>query len=305
MMDDLSKREELSYYELYTSLPLFGGIQSSIEEAKYVVLGVPLDITSTFRSGSRFAPEAVREASLNIETYDLRTNMDLEDFSIHDLGNLHVNPRIETSLDRLHKVAEELIEDGKIPIFIGGEHTITLGTTRGSGSDVATIVFDAHLDLRNEYLDQKVSHATFLRRVSEEINSENILGLGARAVCKEELEYAKKENIDFFTTQQILREKEKIDDRLSEFLDDKKRIYLSIDMDVLDPSFAPAVQNPEPNGLSYRCLLDILQGICDQRMVAFDLVEITPSYDHGITAILAAKIIFEIICQIEKSRVNP
>jgi len=187
---------------------------------------------------------------------------------------------------------------------MGGEHTITLGTTRGSGSDVAIIVFDAHLDLRNEYLGQRVSHATFLRRVSEEINSENILGLGVRAICKEELEYAKKENIDFFTTQQILMEREKVVDRLSEFLEDKERVYLSIDMDVLDPSFAPAVQNPEPNGLSYRDLLDILQRICDLRMVAFDLVEVTPPYDHGITAILSANIIFDVICQIEKSRKN-
>jgi len=294
----------VSYHELFVSpSPTFSGIQRTFEEAKYVILGAPLDITSTYRSGSRFAPLAIREASLNIETYSFRAGVDLEDLKIHDLGDLHVAGEVDETLKRLELVTKDLLDAKKMPVIIGGEHTITLGIMRGIGEKVALVSFDAHLDLRNEYMGRTVSHTTFMRRISEQINPDKILEIGTRAACKEELDYAKKSNIQFFTVQQIRRDGvERATKKMETFLADYEKFYLTIDMDVLDPGFAPAVQNPEPDGLDVHVFLDLLCQVCDHRIVAFDLVEVAPHYDNGITAIQAAKTIFETLCQVEKAR---
>jgi len=294
----------VSYLELFVSpSPVFSGLQRTFEEAKYVILGAPLDVTSTYRCGSRFAPLAIREASLNIETYSFRAGIDLEDLKIHDLGDLHVTSEVDETLKRLELVMKDLLETKKMPVIIGGEHTITLGIMGGIGEKVALVSFDAHLDLRNEYMGRTVSHTTFMRRISEQINPDKILEIGTRAACKEELDYAKKSNIQFFTVQQIRREGiKRITEKIETLLTDHEKIYLTIDMDVLDPAFAPAVQNPEPDGLDVHVFLDLLCRVCDHRIVAFDLVEVAPHYDNGITAIQAAKTIFEVLCQVEKAR---
>jgi len=294
----------MSYRELFVSpSPVFSGFQRTFEEAKYVVLGAPLDVTSTYRSGARFAPLAIREASLNIETYSLRTGMDIEDMKIHDLGDLHIAGEVDETLKRLELVIKDLLDAKKMPVVIGGEHTITLGVMRSVGENVALVGFDAHLDLRNEYMDLTTSHTTFMRRINEQINPPKILEIGTRAVCKEELDYAKKSGIQFLTVQQIRRDGvEKTTKKIDAVLADCKKIYLTIDMDVLDPAFAPAVQNPEPDGLDMPMLLDLLGKVCDRRIVAFDLVEVAPHYDKGVTAIQAAKTIFEMLCHIEKAR---
>jgi agmatinase len=130
-----------------------------------------------------------------------------------------------------------------------------------------------------------------------------IVEVGTRAVCREELRYARKAGIEFLTTQQIRKEGTKRTiKQLEETLANHKHIYLSVDMDILDPAFVPAVQNPEADGLGMHSLLDILAGVCDKRVVGFDVLEIAPDYDRGVSAIQGAKIIFEMICQIEKSR---
>jgi len=294
----------VSYRELFVSpSPTFSGIQRTFEEAEYVVLGAPLDVTSTYRSGSRFAPLAIREASLNIETYSFRAGVDLEDLKIHDLGDLHIAGEVDETLKRLELVTKDLLKTKKMPVILGGEHTITLGVVRGIGEKVALVSFDAHLDLRNEYMGRTVSHTTFMRRINEQIKPEKILEIGTRAVCKEELDYTKKANIQFFTVQQIRRDGvERTAQKIETLLADHEKIYLTIDMDVLDPAFAPAVQNPEPDGLDMHTLLDLLCQVCDHRIVAFDLVEVAPHYDNGITAIQAAKTIFEALCRVEKAR---
>lgn len=294
----------MSYRELFTSpSPVFGGCLKAFEEAKYMVLGVPFDVTSTYRSGARFAPLAIREASLNIETYSFRTDMDIEDVKIHDMGDLNIVGRVDETLKRLELVSKELLNAKKTPVVIGGEHTITLGVMRGVGKDAAVVSFDAHLDLRNEYIGRTVSHTTFMRRLNEQVRPPKILEIGTRAVCKEELEYAEKSNIEFLTVQQI-RENgiQKTVQTAKKLLVNHEKIYLTIDMDVLDPAFAPAVQNPEPDGLDMHTLLDILCKVCDHRVVAFDLVEVAPHYDNGVTAIQAAKTMFEVLCCIEKTR---
>ncbi|MGC8997876.1 MAG: agmatinase [Candidatus Bathyarchaeia archaeon] len=299
----------MSYRDLYVShSAVFSGFQKTFEEADYVVLGVPFDVTSTYRTGARFGPAAIREASLNIETYSFRSGIDMEKLHLHDLGDLHVSTDTEQTLERLAKVVGEIIEAGKTPIVVGGEHTVTLGVLKGFGnraSKTAILSFDAHLDLRDEFMGLKVSHTTFMRRLNEQLKPAKILEVGTRAVCREELDYAKKAGIEFITAQQIRREGvEQMLKALKRKLANIESVYVSADMDVLDPAYAPAVQNPEPDGLESHTLLDILCGICDKHVVGLDVVEVAPNYDFGVTAIQAAKIIFESLASIEKSRTH-
>lgn len=297
----------MSDHELFVSQSnVFSGFQKPFERARYVLLGVPFDVTSTFRTGARFGPNAIRQASLNIETYSMRSGMDVEDLPLHDLGDLHVEANTERTLASLEQVVKSIIENKKTPAAIGGEHTITLGIARAlknEASKTAIVSLDAHLDLRNEFLGLKLSHTTFMRRINEQVKPAKIIEVGTRAVCKEELAYAEKAGIEFLTTQQIRKDGPKrTSSKLKRELEPYKNTYLSVDMDILDPAFVPAVQNPEPEGLEMPVLLDILQALCDSRVTGFDVLEIAPNYDQGVSAIQAAKVIFEILCYLEKSR---
>jgi agmatinase len=297
----------MSHHELFASQSnVFSGFQKSFEKADYIVLGIPFDVTSTYRTGARFGPNAIRQASLNIETFSFRTGIDVEDLKLHDLGDLHISTDTKKTLERTAMVVKDLLEARKTPAIIGGEHTITLGVVKalgGKASKTAIVSFDAHLDLRNEYMGLKLSHTTFMRRINEEVKLGKIIEVGTRAVCKEELNYAKKAGIEFFTVQKIRKEgSHRITEQLREKLARYTSLYLSIDMDVLDPAYVPAVQNPEPEGIETHILFDILYGICDNRVAGFDVVEIAPNYDQGASAIHGAKTIFEILCCLEKSR---
>jgi agmatinase len=297
----------MSNRELFVSQSnIFGGIQSPFKKAKYVVFGVPFDVTSTYRTGARFGPNAIRQASLNIETYSFRTGIDVEDLPLHDLGDLHVSTSPKRTVDMLKLVVADLLAAKKTPIAIGGEHTITLGIMKGLGAKAqktALVSFDAHLDLRKEFLGLTLSHTTFMRLINEEVKPAKIIEVGTRAVCKEELSYAEKSGINFFTSQQIRKEgAAQIIQRLKEELAPYENLYLTIDMDVLDPAYAPAVQNPEPEGIETHTFVDILCGLCDRRVVGFDVLEVAPAYDQGTSAINAAKVIFEMLCQLEKTR---
>jgi len=297
----------MSNLNLFTSVTnYFSGFQREFEESDYIVIGVPFDATSTYRSGARFAPSAVREASLNIETYSFRSGIDVEDLKIHDVGDLHVSGDLNETLKRLELVCEDILKHGKTPVLIGGEHTITLGAVRSLKSDFTLLSFDAHLDLRDSYMNMKICHATFMRRINESLKPRKIIEVGVRAVCKEELRYVfEAGNITYITPQQIREMGVKnISKKINDLLQDCKQIYLTIDVDVLDPAYAPAVQNPEPDGLSIHMLLDMLSSICDARIVAFDVVEVAPHYDNGITAIATAKIMFEVLSYIHKNRIE-
>jgi agmatinase len=296
----------MGHRELFVSQSnVFSGLQKPFEEADYVILGVPFDVTSTYRTGARFGPNAIRQASLNIETYSFRTNVDVEDLKLNDLGDLHVATETKKTLRIVEMVTKDILEAEKTPAIIGGEHTITLGIAKGlrdKASKTAIVSFDAHLDLRNEFMGLKTSHTTFMRRINEQVKPNKIIEVGTRAVCKEELDYARKAKIEFFTTQQILREgSRRIAEQVREKLSRCESVYLSIDMDVLDPAYVPAVQNPEPDGIGTNVLYDILQAICDKRVLGFDVVEIAPNYDQGVSAIQGAKTIFEVLCCLEKS----
>ncbi|MGC9345422.1 MAG: agmatinase [Candidatus Bathyarchaeales archaeon] len=297
----------MSYHELFASQSnVFSGFQKPFEKADYIILGVPFDVTSTYRTGARFGPNAIRQASLNIETYSFRTDIDIDELQLHDLGDLDISTDTKKTLERLRLVIKDVLEAGKTPVTIGGEHTITLGVIKGLGNKASKTVivsFDAHLDLRDEFMGLKLSHTTFMRRLNEEMKLAKIIEVGTRAVCKEELDYAQKAGIEFFTAQQIRTEgSEQIAKNLREKLARYKNVYLSVDMDVLDPAYAPAVQNPEPEGLETHTLLDILYNICDKRVIGFDVVEVAPRYDHGVSAVQAAKTIFEVLCYLEKAK---
>jgi agmatinase len=294
----------MSYRELFVSpSPVFTGSQETFEAAKYVILGVPFDVTSTYRTGAKFAPLAIRDASQNVECYSFRTGVDVEDLKTHDLGDLHVAGDVELTLGRLALVAQDLFDGGKIPVFIGGEHTITLGVARSLDKNVAVVSFDAHLDLRDDYLGLTVSHTTFMRRINEDVKPAKILEIGTRAVCREELDYAKEAGIDYLTSHQIRKDGAKeTAETIKEILEGYEKIYATIDMDVLDPAFVPAVPNPEPEGLDTATLLDLLEAVCDRRVVGFDVVEVAPHYDQGVTAIQATKVIFEVLGFLERAQ---
>ncbi|HDI06910.1 MAG TPA: agmatinase, partial [Candidatus Bathyarchaeota archaeon] len=197
----------MTYYELYVSQSnVFSGFQTAFEKANYVVVGIPFDATSTFRAAARFAPNAIREASLNIETYSFHSEIDVEDLAVHDLGDLHVSADIEETLRRAKLVVQDLLKAGKTPVILGGEHTVTLGCFQGLGSrtsETAVVSLDAHLDLRDEYLGLKTSHTTFMRRLNEQAKPAKIIEIGTRAVCRQELEYADEADVKFFTTSEI------------------------------------------------------------------------------------------------------
>jgi len=299
----------MSNLDLYTSQPnFFGGKQKPFDKARYIIFGVPFDATSSYRTGARFMPNAVRQASLNIETYSFRNGEDLEDAPIHDAGDLDISLDAKQTVEMCCTVTSDILTAGKIPIAIGGEHTITLGILKAHGEkakQTAVVSFDAHLDLRKEYLGLKLSHTTFMRLVTEQVKPAKIIEVGTRSVCKEELKYAKKARIDFITTQDIEKQGSmQVIKNLKDILTPFKNVYLSIDMDILDPAFAPAVQNPEADGILTGDLLDIVCALCDERVTGFDVVEISPVYDQGTSAIVAAKVLFEMLCQLEKSRKN-
>lgn len=295
----------MSNIDLFTSQSnVFNGLQQPFEKAKYTVLGVPFDVTSTYRTGARFGPNAIRQASINIETFSIRSNFDSEFLPLTDLGDLHVTSDPKKTIDILSLVAKDLFDKRKIPITLGGEHTLTLGILKGLKSKskrTALVVFDAHLDLRKEFLGLNLSHTTFMRLVNENINPAKIIEVGTRAICKEELQYSKKTGIEYITSHQIRKKApSEIAKEIKTKISSYENVYLSIDMDVLDPAFAPGVQNPEPEGIETHTLLDIISSLCDNRILGFDVVEVSPIYDNGLAAITASKIILELLSQIEK-----
>jgi agmatinase len=297
----------MSYLELFASQTnVFSGVQKPFDRAKYVVFGVPFDATSTYRNGAKFAPQAIRQASLNIETYSFRSGVDVEDLALHDVGDLDVSLEAAKTVDMTRLVAEEIFAAGKVPVALGGEHTVTLGMAKGLGAragKTAVVSFDAHLDLRCEYIGLSLCHTTFMQLINEEVKPAKIVEVGTRSACKEELAYAKKAGIEFFSTQEILKQGSLlIRELLKEKLLPYDNLYLTVDMDVLDPAFAPAVQNPEPEGISTTQLIDLACSLCDKRAVGFDVVEVAPTFDQGISAVAAAKVVFEMLCQLEKSR---
>lgn len=281
----------------------FSGFSRPLAESRYVVFGVPYDHTSSYRAGSRFAPHAIREASLNIETFSLRAGVDIEHVPIHDAGDVHIVDDVSQTLSRVEAVTKDILSEEKVPVLIGGEHTMTLGAVRSLPKSVGVVSFDAHGDLRNEFGGGEISHATVLRRITDRIGTENVLIVGVRALCKEEVDFIEAHHIQTITpwelrAQGLLEASRRVVDFARKF----QHTYLTIDSDALDPGFAPGVANPEFNGLTPDELITLAMAVAKERMIGFDLVEVCPNYDTGITSVAAARTIFEVIASAEKSR---
>ena len=283
----------MSFLDLHmTNSPL---IISPNENSKPVatIFGVPFDSTHSYKPGCRFGPDSIRDAFNNIEIFQPEFGVDLEVEAISDLGNTRHTVVAAEMLQMVKNVTSELKKQDKQIIILGGEHLITLGSFTCFPKDTGYVVFDAHYDLRDQYADTKLSHAAYLRRIVEERGSENIVHVGARAFVKEELAFLKEHNIATVSDKEIRNGNgpKLLKDITSTF----DRIYLSVDLDVLDPAFAPGVGNPEAVGISSRELYDMITTLQNKKIVAADVVELNPTYDNGSTAAMAAKMIATII----------
>jgi len=288
------------------TLQTFLNTSATFEEAPYILFGAPLDRTASQRSGSRFAPGAIRQASLYMETYSLRTGLDWGDVVVADVGDVKGLDEVKGAIGNIEGVVGRVLGAGKTPVMIGGEHTVTLGALRALKPDVV-VDFDAHLDLRHRLLGLELSHATFMRRALEEFDH-NLVVLGCRAFSREEREFAKanEDRVTITTAADLLKgDVDRGVEAVRRELADASSAYLSIDMDVLDPAYAPAVGNPSPEGISVTMLLDLVASFVDTRFVGFDLTELTPHYDSGLTATQASYIILETIYNFESARRSP
>ena len=260
-----------------------------------IVFGVPFDATHTYRPGTRFGPDAIREAYNNIELYLPDFNMELEKINVSDYGNIIQTLTAKHMLDIVTKVTKEFVKNKKLIIVLGGEHLITLGTYLNFPSDTCLLIFDAHYDLHDKYANDKLNHATFLRRIIEKRSSKNIVHVGARAFMKDEFDYLKKSDITLISDADIRKGlgPKLIKDATSPF----KKIYLSVDLDVVNPAEAPGVGNPEALGISSRELIDMIQALENRKVIGADIVELLPSVDNGITSSLAARLMSMIIAK--------
>lgn len=269
----------------------FADADSDFDSAHFVIFGIPLDETGSHRKGTGQAPAKIREESYNFETYLYDLQIDLQDVPIHDLGD------IKPDRGTICKTVEKIVSNGKFPIAMGGEHSISPCVISGM-KDCSVLVLDAHLDFRNEYEGNPNSHACTTRRISEIVGIDNVISIGVRSMCKEELRDARE--LGFITIDKM---SEISQDDLFRQLDEKlsDKIYVSLDMDVIDPSFAPGVGNPEPNGLTPCFVQQILRHF-SKRMIGFDVVEVCPPSDNGNTASLAGKIIRDVIGSVGKGK---
>jgi agmatinase len=287
----------LSRAKLYLSSRVpFTGISSTYDKSRFVFFGVPYDKTSTYKAGSRFAPGVLRDVSANMELYSVRSDVDLEKIAVHDWGDIDIVEDLAETLDRVKSVSSELLDSKKIPIMVGGEHSITKAAADALPEDTGLVSFDAHLDLRDEFLGEKLSHATFMRRVSEKLGSDHIMEVGIRAFSKPELDFTRKSGVTMITPQDLRKaEISKTAQRIRGFQSGFSHSYVTVDIDVLDPAFAPAVGNPEPDGLSTDELLTLVEAAMGKNTVGFDLVEVSPQLDSGQTAAVGVKVIFEAV----------
>ncbi len=283
----------MSFLDLYMNKnPL---ITSSDDGSNPVatVFGIPFDATHSYKPGCRFGADAIRDSFNNIEVFHPELKVDLETANIEDLGNTRHTVVSSEMIDMVKKITTELVAKQKQLFILGGEHSITYGTYSSFPKETGYVVFDAHYDLRDEFADTKLSHASYLRRIVEERGSDNILHVGARAFVAEELEFLQENNIKTITDKEIRDGKgpQLLKDHVSSF----DSIYSSFDLDVLDPAFAPGVGNPEAVGITSRELFDMITSFNDTKVTGVDIVELNPYHDNGATASLAAKIMSTLI----------
>jgi len=258
----------------------FLGTNLPYPEARVVILGVPLERTTSWRGGQAQGPNAIRSASDSVEFFSHHFRKDVRDAKIADLGDLDPYRSLEEILAEEEAEVERILRDGKVPVVLGGEHTVVIPAVRAARKfgPLQVLALDAHSDLREEYLGLKVCHATALRRAWEV--AENLVVIGARSFFGPDLEEPVFANLHDFTKK----------------LQQDLPIWLSVDLDVFDPSLCPGVTNPEPGGISWAEFLEILKELKRFKVLGMDLVELAPIWDpSGVSAVCAAKVLIETI----------
>lgn len=275
----------------------FIGCDKTFEEAKVVLFGAPYDSTTSFRPGTRFGPDAMRRDSFGVETYSMHLDKDLvDDASVFDSGDIELPfGRQEEALEMIEARTTEILDAGKIPFMLGGEHLVTLGAVRAAFKkypDLHIIHFDAHADLREEYLGNKLSHACVMRRCHDILGDGRIFQFGIRSGTREERQFMRDGHV-FFNSEFGNRDSELTNKLINQLAG--KPIYLTIDMDVLDPSEFPGTGTPEAGGFTYLQLLNSVSIIMEElNVVAVDNVELSPALDPtGRSTALACKFLRE------------
>ena len=267
--------------------------------ARVVLFGAPFDSTTSFRPGARFGTAAIRSESFGIETYSPLQDRDLEDLPFFDAGDLELPfGAPDRALEMIEERAEAILNDGKIPFLLGGEHLVTLGAVRAAVKrypDLRIIHFDAHADLREDYLGVRLSHACVMRRCHDLLGDGRIFQFGIRSGTREEF--------DFMRAGHVVTEPFS-DATLAEVMDSippDAPVYLTVDMDVLDPSVFPGTGTPEAGGFNYRQLVGDVVRICGQlNVVGIDNVEFAPSLDPtGRSTALACTFLRECLLSLE------
>jgi len=271
----------------------FMGCNDSYEQAGIILVGAPMDLTVSFRPGTRMGPQQIRRVSYGLEEYSIYLDRDLCDCNFYDAGDITLPfGAVQESLRRIGRVVSKILRDGKFPLVLGGEHLISLAVVREVAKaypDIAVIVFDAHADLRGEYLGEDYSHATVMRRVSEIIGGKNLYQLGIRSGTREEFDFARK-NTNLYINEVV----NPLQEIIPHFGD--RPLYISLDIDVVDPAYAPGTGTAEPGGCTAQEIIKAVHMLGRLNVVGFDLVEVCPPCDLSErTALLAAKLVREVI----------
>ncbi|PIC85066.1 agmatinase [Sporosarcina sp. P20a] len=284
---------------LNKNIETFLGFEADYEDSSFVIFGAPFDSTTSFRPGTRFASKVMRSESFGLETYSPYQEADLTDYSLFDGGDLELSfGNTERALEQIEEFTSLVLEDGKIPCMIGGEHLVTLGAVRAVAKmhpDLHVIQFDAHTDLREEYLDQRLSHATVIRRIWDLLGDNKIFQYGIRSGDRPEFEWAAKQHVymNKFNFDGLEDTVEKLQG---------KPVYLTIDLDVLDPSVLPGTGTPEAGGVSFVELLKAILTVSGLNIVACDINELAPIYDQsGASTAVACKVLRELTIAINKN----
>ena len=277
------------------NIETFIGCDNEYSESNIVIFGAPFDSTTSFRPGTRFASKAMRNESFGIETYSIYQDKDLEDIEVFDGGDLELrfgNP--ESALNDIEEFTDKIVNDNKIPCMIGGEHLVTLGAFRAVAKkypDVHVIHFDAHADLREEYLGQRLSHATVMHRIWDIVGDNKIFQFGIRSGDKQEI-YWGRDHV--FTNNFNFNGLEDVVEKLK-----GKPVYFTLDLDVLDPSVFPGTGTPEAGGVTFMELLNAILKISKLNIVGMDINELSPIYDQsGSSTALACKVLRELILSV-------
>ncbi len=276
----------------------FIGCDNEYDESQIVIFGAPFDGTTSYRPGTRFAAAAMRNESTGIETYSPYQDRDLEDYNIFDGGDLEFvfgNPAKNIAI--IKEYTAELLKDNKIPAMIGGEHLVTLGAVQAVAekyNDLHIIHFDAHADLRDDYLGEKLSHATVLHRVWDIVGDNKIFQFGIRSGEKGEFEFAKNHTymnkFDMKTLDEVIAKLK------------NKPVYITIDLDVLDSSVFPGTGTPEAGGITFKELINAIMLFQNlENIVAFDINELSPMLDaSGASTACACKVLREMLLAVSK-----